>query len=229
MRIRLGVTTASLVSAQERLKNFFQGAAPAKDAGLYRTNAALQNFGDFLVTQAFEIAQNHRTAKNLRNLLQSAVDDGLNFLGRQLLERSGTEILDFDARVALFRFGVDRNILLQVALEPALVVQRFTNRDAVQPRFQRAALAEIANPAEGFQENFLGAVGGIRSVAEHTENEVIDRSMVVRYKPVEGRLRAGLQLVDEIGFIAAPTKGTSPIGHCRPFRLDICQASLPYA
>jgi hypothetical protein len=27
-----------------------------------------------------------------------------------------------------------------------------------------------------------------------------------------------LQLVDEIGFIAAPRKGTSPIGHCRPFR-----------
>jgi hypothetical protein len=24
--------------------------------------------------------------------------------------------------------------------------------------------------------------------------------------------------MDEFGFIAAPTKGTSPIGHCRPFR-----------
>src|SRR5438477_12464901 len=219
MRRRLLAVCVNRLRPQKRLKNFLQRAAPAKDAGLHRADAAFQNFGNFLVTQAFEVAQNHRAAKNLRNLLQSTVDDGLNFLGRQLLERSGTEILDFDARVALFRFGVDRNILLQVALEPALVVQRFTNRDAVQPRFQRAALAEIANPAEGFQENFLGAVGGIRSVAEHTENEVIDRSMVVRYKPVEGRLRAGLQLVDEIGFIAAPTKGTSPIGHCRPFRL----------
>src|SRR5205807_6287048 len=103
-------------------------------------------------------------------------------------------------------------------LEPALVVQRFANRDAVEPRLQRTALAEIANSAESFQENFLGAVGGIGSIAEHAENEVIDRSMVVRDEPVEGRLRAGLQLVDEIGFIAAPTKGTSPIGHCRPFR-----------
>jgi hypothetical protein len=27
-----------------------------------------------------------------------------------------------------------------------------------------------------------------------------------------------LQLMDEFGFIAAPRKGTSPIGHCRPFR-----------
>src|SRR5256885_15987241 len=150
----------------------------------------------------------------------------LNFLCRQLLERRGAKILDFDARMPFFRFRVDGNIFLQVALEPALVVQRFANRDAVEPRFQRAALAEIANPAKGFQENFLGAVGGIGSIAEHAENEVIDRSMVVRDKPVEGRLRAGLQLMDEIGFIAAPTKGTSPIGHCRPFRLDICQASF---
>src|SRR5215467_2005067 len=40
----------------------------------------------------------------------------------------------------------------------------------------------------------------------------------MRDKPVEGRLRARLELVDEFGFTAAPTKGTSPIGHCRPFR-----------
>jgi hypothetical protein len=42
--------------------------------------------------------------------------------------------------------------------------------------------------------------------------------MIVSDEPVEGRLRAGLQLMDKIGFIAAPRKGTSPIGHCRPFR-----------
>jgi len=39
--------------------------------------------------------------------------------------------------------------------------------------------------------------------------------MIVSDEPVEGRLRAGLQLMDKIGFIAAPRKGTSPIGHCR--------------
>jgi len=105
-----------------------------------------------------------------------------------------------------------------VAFEPALVIQRFADGDAVEPRFQRAALAEIADAAEGLQENFLGAVGGVRSVAEHAEDKVIGRRMIVSDEPVEGRLRAGLQLMDEIGFIAAPRKGTSPIGHCRPFR-----------
>src|SRR6266704_2260410 len=142
---------------------------------------------------------------------------------RELLERRGSEILDFDAALAFFRFGVDGNILLKMTLEPALVIQRFANRDAVEPRFQRAALAETANAAKGLQENFLGAVGGIGSIAQHAENEVIDRCMIVSDEPVEGRLRACLQLVDEFGFIAAPAKGTSPIGHCRPFRPDVYQ------
>jgi len=91
-----------------------------------------------------------------------------------------------------------------MTLEPALMIQRFANSDAVEPRFQRAALAEIANAAKGLQENFLGAVGGIGSVAKHAEDEVIDRRMIVRDEPVEGRLRARLQLMDEFGFIAAP-------------------------
>src|SRR5258706_11889719 len=147
------------------------------------------------------------------------MNNHLNFQSSELLERRGAEILDFDARLPFLRFGIDRNILLQVALEPALVIQRFANGDAVEPRFQRAALAEIANAAEGFQKDFLGAVGGIGSVAKHAEDQVIDRRMIVRDEPVEGRLRAGLQLMDEFGFIPPPRKGTSPIGYCRPFRL----------
>src|SRR5436309_9265199 len=86
----------NLLRAQERLENFLYRATPAKDAGLHRADAAFQDFGNFLVTQAFQIAQNHRAAKDLRNLLQSAVDDRLSFQGRELLERRGAEILDFD-------------------------------------------------------------------------------------------------------------------------------------
>ena len=219
MRIRLRVTAVNLVCPQKRLKNFFQRATPAKDAGLHRADAAFQNFRDFLVTQAFEIAQDHRAAKDIGNLLQSGLDDDSNFQGRELLEGRGAEILDLDTGLPFLRFGIDGNIFLHVAFEPALVIQRFADGDAVEPRFQRAALAEIADAAEGLQENFLGAVSGVRSVAKHAEDEVIDRCMIVSDEPVEGCLRAGLQLVDEIGFIAAPRKGTSPIGHCRPFRL----------
>ncbi len=223
MRRRLRVTTVNPVFAQKRLKNFFQRAAPAKDAGLHRADAAFQNFRNFLIAQAFEVAQNHCAAKNIGNLLQGAMDGHLNFQRRELLEGRGAEILDFDAGLPFFRLGVDGNVFLQMALEPALVIQRFANGDAVKPCFQRAALTKITDAAKSLQENFLGAVGGIGSVAKHAEDKVIDRRMVVRDEPVEGRLRAGLQLMDEFGFIAAPRKGTGPIGHCRPFRPDIYQ------
>src|SRR6202521_2045287 len=153
------------------------------------------------------------------------MDGHLNFQSGELLEGGGTEILDLQAGLPFFRFGVDGNILLEMALEPALVIQRFADGDAVEPCFQRAALVEFADAAEGLQENFLGAVGGIGSVAKHAEDEVIDRRMIVSDEPVEGRLRAGLQLVDEIGFIAAPRKGTSAIGHCPPFRPDVTSIS----
>src|SRR6267143_176006 len=108
-------------------------------------------------------------------------------------------------------------------LKPALVVQRLANGDAIEPSLQRAALAEIANAAKGLQENFLGAISRVRSVAQHAEDEVVDRRMIVGAEPVECRLRASLQLVDEFGFIVAPKKGTSPIGHCRPFRPVVSQ------
>src|SRR5260370_24889889 len=105
-----------------------------------------------------------------------------------------------------------------MTLEPALVIQRFADGDAVKPSFQRAALAEIANAAKGFQKDFLGAVGGIGSVAKHAEDQVIDQRIIVRDEPVEGPLRAGLPPIHEFGFIPAPTKGTSPIGLYRPIR-----------
>src|SRR5204863_4027206 len=41
--------------------------------------------------------------------------------------------------------------------------------------------------------------------------------MVVGDEPVEGGLRAGLELVDQFGFVTAPREGAGPIGHAVPF------------
>jgi len=110
MRRCLRVATVNLGRAQKRLENFFQGAAPAKDAGLHRADAAFQNFRNFLIAQAFQVAQNHRAAKNIRNLLQGAVDGHLNLQSGELLEGRSAEILDFDARLSFFRHGIDGNV-----------------------------------------------------------------------------------------------------------------------
>src|SRR5437667_12550680 len=41
--------------------------------------------------------------------------------------------------------------------------------------------------------------------------------MVVGDEPVEGGLRAGLELVDQFGFVTAPREGAGPFGHAVPF------------
>src|SRR5260221_3010670 len=50
----------------------------------------------------------------------------------------------------------------------SLMIQRFADGDAVEPRFQRAALAEVANAPKGLQENFLGRSEGTRLNSSHT-------------------------------------------------------------
>ena len=83
-----------------------------EDARLHGAGAALQHFSDFFVAQSFEVAQNHGTAKDFRNLLQRALHRGLNFVRGELLKRCGGEIFDFDRGVPFFGFGVDGNVFL---------------------------------------------------------------------------------------------------------------------
>jgi len=91
-----------------------------------------------------------------------------------------------------------------VTLEPALVIQRFANGDAVKPSLKRTALAEVMYPAKGFEKNFLGSVGGVSGIAKHAEDQVIDRGVVVSDDPIECGFGAGLQLGNEFGLVATP-------------------------
>ena len=96
----------------------------------------------------FEVAQNHRTPKNIWNLLQRSLHRSLNFMRGELIEGSLSEVFNFDHSVALFRLRIDRHVLLQVPLEPTPVIQRLANRNAVQPGLQRTPAPKRANPFE---------------------------------------------------------------------------------
>src|SRR5579859_6921057 len=130
--------------AQERLQQILQRAASTQDAGLNGADAAFQNFGDFFVAQAFEVAQNHRAAKNFGHLRKGGLHGTLNFARSKLIEGSRASVFDFERRMTVFRFGVNRDVLLQVTLEPAEIVERFANRDAIEPGLERAAAAKLS-------------------------------------------------------------------------------------
>src|SRR5579859_2290680 len=141
--------------AQERLQQIFQRAASAQDARLNGADAAFQNFGDFFVAQTFQVAQNHRAAKNFGHLREGGLYGALNFARGELIEGSRASVFDFERRVTFVWFGVNRNVLLQVTLEPAAIVERFANRNAIEPGLERAAAAKLSDPFEGLEKDFL--------------------------------------------------------------------------
>src|SRR5271170_7404439 len=69
-----------------------------------------------------------------------------------------------------------------------------TNGDAIQPRLQRTALPESANPAKGAQENLLRHVGGVGRIRKNAVNQVVHPGVIIGDQPVERRVRARLQL-----------------------------------
>ena len=177
----------SVMFRQQRLENFLQRAAPAQYAGFYGADAALQNFGDFLVAEAFQIAKNYGHAENVRHALQRRLHGVLHFLRGKLFERRGAQIFDINVGVTFFGFRINGNIFLQVAFEPALVIQRFPDGDAIKPGFEGTAVTEAANSAESFEKNFLSAIGGIAGISQDSEDYVVDRGVIVGDQPVEGR------------------------------------------
>src|ERR1700747_863901 len=170
---------------EKRVQQILQGAATAQNARLHCAYAAFQNFGDFLVAETLEIAKNHSTAKYIGNFIERGLHYRLNFARCELVEWSGVHIFNFQLGLAFFRFRVNRNIFLQMTLEPAAVIQGFTNSDAIQPGLQRTTLAKAANAFEGLKKNFLRAVGSIAWIRQHAQDQVVHRGMVMRDEDVE--------------------------------------------
>src|SRR5207302_9731634 len=132
-----------VVLAEKRVQQIFERAASAQNARFDGAYATFEDFCDFLVAEPFEIAQDDRAAENIGDLAESVLYNGLDFARRELIEWRCMHIFHFKFRLAFFWFRVDWDIFLQVALEPAAVIQGFANGDTIKPGFQRAALAEI--------------------------------------------------------------------------------------
>ena len=119
--------TARVLLVEKRVEQIFQGAAAAQDARFHSAHATFQNFGNFLVAQTLQISQDDSAAKYFRNFVERVLYHGLNLARCELVEWSSLHIFNFQLGLAFFRFRVNRNIFLQMTLEPAAVIQGFTN------------------------------------------------------------------------------------------------------
>jgi len=61
--------------------------------------------------------------------------------------------------------------------------------------FSELPCRKHSDSTKRFQENFLRSVRGVRCVSQHAQDQVVDRSVVVRDQPVKGGLGTGLQSV----------------------------------
>src|SRR5580704_4884302 len=93
------------------------------------------------------------------------------------------------------------------------MIQCLTDRNAVEPSFERAAPPKTSNPAERTQKNLLGDVCSISSVREYSIGQVVNASVIIRNKPIKRRVRARLKLRHQRGFIASPRQTLCQLGH----------------
>src|ERR1700735_3631849 len=109
---------------------------------------------------------------------------------------------------------------------PSPVIQRLANRNSVEPGLQRTAATESTDTTKRAQKNFLGYVGCVGCIRKNSINEVINRGVVIGDEPFESRVRAGLELSDQLRFIAAPRYTGRHIRHC--VSSATVQAVLPF-
>src|SRR5215467_17507 len=124
---------ARAMFAEQRIEQFLEGAASAQDARFHRTDATLEYLGNFLVAQTLQVAQDDGAAKHIRYPGKRLLHNSLNFARSQLIEWRCVQVFDLDAHLTFFGFRVDRNVFLQMTLEPAAVIEGFANRDAIEP------------------------------------------------------------------------------------------------
>src|SRR5580704_12344732 len=97
--------------------------------------------------------------------------------------------------------------------QPAPVIQRLADGDAVQPGLQRTPASETSNPAKRLEKNVLRDIGGVTGFRDHPGDEAVNGTGVVRYEPVERGAGATLQLRHELGFVLRPWEDARQVRH----------------
>src|SRR5208283_2144037 len=87
----------------------------------------------------------------------------------------GTTVLEF--------ISFNRDFALTVPAEPATVVVRFVNGNAVDPGTQAALLAKRADPPKYLQEHFLYNITSVVLTTEQPVDHPVDRLLILRGVP----------------------------------------------
>ena len=180
-------------------EQLFECRAAALEAALDGADWHLQDVCDFVVGEAFHLAQDDDGAEGFGQLAEAGLDAdpdlGLRgvVVGRAAaVGEGGAEAKGFVAVVAFVRAQrrVDGELLALVPAPPAALVAGFVERDAVKPGAQAGLAMEAADAAEDFDEDFLGYVRGVGRVLQAARDEGKERLRILGDEQAERLLRS---------------------------------------
>ena len=201
-----------------------QCGAAAGEAALYCAEVDVQDFGDLLVAEAFDLAQDDDLAKGFGEGTEGGFDVFAEFgadgavEGRSVAGGEGVGEAEGLGVVAGLRDEgcVDGEFLAFVAGPPAALVAGLVQGDAIDPGAQAGVAVEGGDVAEDLDEDLLGDVGGVGWVAQAAGDEGVDGVAVLGDEQGKGLLRAGFQVRDEALLVCPDADSARQIAHCRP-------------
>ena len=183
-----------------------ESGAAAGEARLDGAEVGVEDLGDLLVGEVFDLAEDDDGAVGLGQLAEGGLDAKTELgLGGVVEGRTGAvgeggsegEGLAGGVGLVGLGGGVDADLLAFVAGLPAALVGGLVQGDAVEPGAQAGVAVELANAAEDLDEDFLGDVGGVGGVVEAAADEGVEGLMVLGDEQAEGLFGAGFEVGDE--------------------------------
>src|SRR5690606_9019427 len=164
--------------------------------GAHRADGTIHRHGNFLVTQAFQLAQHDRGAQFLRKAFYRRLHRCLDLVGQQHAFR---RVHAAEACIHLVLFRV-LQVHLLVNRTPALrhgEILGGIDGDSVEPGVERTFAAEVGQRTIRLDEALLRNVQGFRRFVHVAGNQLDDLVLVLLHQQIEGRLVATLHALHE--------------------------------
>jgi hypothetical protein len=191
---------------QQRGELLAQARACAMQPRFHGTDGDLEDLGDLVVVEAFDVAEDDDGAVRFVELEEGLGYDLLGLGSRQVVGGAGgvaelaSEVPGLVGGGQLIH-GVEGQ--LDGAAELALMADGDVHGDAEQPGVEAAAVFKCADGGEGAEEGFLGEVASIVGMATEAEAHVKDPVLIFGYQLGEGRGVAVLGLAGQMGVVEA--------------------------
>ena len=197
-RGRCGSLVVVLIVIQLARQLLPERLAAADNTSLNRIDVDLENLGDFVVAQPFDLAQDQGVTESGLDALQRLFDSGACFVIHRDFQRRLVMVRqNLFVRHAVALIVIQAGFMAALAGKPTAMVVRFIDGDSIDPGLQRTLAPETADGAKHLEENFLHDIGRIGGVRHQAIDDVVDRLLEPREQFLVGPIVSGAQPLNQ--------------------------------